>query len=74
LLFGAVLAGSDLPRERIVYTTVRPANWELYLFSPGSSAKQITNDLALDYDPTFSWLVTIKLKKIRKWKSREVDS
>jgi TolB protein len=61
LLFGAVLAGGDLPRQRIVYTTVRPANWELYLFERGSSPKQITNDPALDYDPTFSpdgrWIV-----------------
>jgi len=56
-----VLAGGDVPRERIVYTTVRPANWELYLFEQGSSPKQITNDRALDYDPTFSpdgrWIV-----------------
>jgi hypothetical protein len=49
----ASLIGGELPRERIVYTTVRPANWELYLFERESSPKQITNDPALDYDPTF---------------------
>jgi Tol biopolymer transport system component len=57
---GAVAIGSDLPRERIVYTTLRPANLELYLFS-GGAAKQITDDPALDYDATFSpdgrWVV-----------------
>jgi TolB protein len=59
--FGSSLPG-ELPRERIVYSTVRPANWELYLFEKGSSSpKQITDDPALDYDPTFSpdgkWIV-----------------
>jgi TolB protein len=62
LCFGPTVTGGDLPRERIVYTTVRPANWELYLFEKGSSSpKQITNDPALDYDATFSpdgrWIV-----------------
>jgi len=61
LLSTAVLIGGDLPRERIVYTTVRPANWELYLFDHGAVSKQVTNDPALDYDPTFSpdgrWVV-----------------
>jgi len=55
-----VFAG-ELPRERIVYTTVRPANWELYLFKTNAAPKQITDDPALDYDATFSpdgrWLV-----------------
>ncbi len=50
-----------LPRERIVYTTRRPANWHLYLFEAGASPKQITDDPALDYDATFSpdgrWVV-----------------
>ena len=60
--FGAVVCGGDLPRERIVYTTLRPANWELYLFERHSSSpKQITDDPALDYDATFSpdgrWIV-----------------
>jgi TolB protein len=51
----------DLPRERIVYTTLRPANWELYLFDGAAAPKQLTDDPALDYDATFSpdgrWLV-----------------
>src|SRR3954469_23921843 len=51
-----------LPHERLIYTTLRPANKELYLFEPGAPApKPITNDPALDYDATFSpdgrWLV-----------------
>lgn len=56
------LVAGELPRERLIYTTLRPANKELYLFEPGSAAsKAITNDPALDYDPTFSpegrWVV-----------------
>jgi TolB protein len=51
----------DLPRERIVYSTRRPANWQLYLFGAGPSPKQITDDPALNYDATFSpdgrWVV-----------------
>jgi Tol biopolymer transport system component len=71
LWFGAVVTGGELPRERIVYTTVRPANWELFLFEQGSSSqatplplqspKQITDDPTLDYDASFSpdgrWIV-----------------
>jgi len=70
LTFAAVIAADaqspaapslDLPRERIVYTTLRPANWHLFLFEAGSPPKQITNDPALDYDATFSpdgrWVV-----------------
>ena len=57
----SAIAG-DLPREQLIYTTLRPANKELYLFEPGSAApKAITNDPALDYDATFSpdgrWVV-----------------
>jgi TolB protein len=51
----------DFPREQIVYTTRRPANWHLYLFEGKSSPEQITDDPALDYDATFSpdgrWVV-----------------
>ena len=50
-----------LTRERIVYSTLRPANWQLYLFEAGSSPRQITDDPALNYDATFSpdgrWVV-----------------
>jgi len=51
----------DLPREQLIYTTLRPANKELYLFEPGAAAQAITNDPAIDYDATFSpdgrWVV-----------------
>jgi Tol biopolymer transport system component len=61
LWFGAVVTGGDLPRERIVYTTLRPANWELFLFEPNGAPKQLTDNPALDYDATFSpdgrWIV-----------------
>ena len=57
----SIIFAGELPRERIVYTTVRPANWELYLFEPNAAPKQITDDPALDYDATFSpdgrWIV-----------------
>jgi Tol biopolymer transport system component len=54
--------GGDLPREQLIYTTLRPANAELYLFAERvPEPKQITNDPALDYDATFSpdgkWVV-----------------
>lgn len=63
-VMGATLSASagGLPHERLIYTTLRPANKELYLFEPGATApKLITNDPALDYDATFSpdgrWVV-----------------
>ena len=48
--------------EIIVYTGLRPANWELYLFeSPGRAPRALTNDPDLDYNPVFSpdgrWIV-----------------
>lgn len=54
--------GGELSHEQLLYTTLRPANKELYLFEPGATApKPITNDPALDYDATFSpdgrWVV-----------------
>jgi Tol biopolymer transport system component len=57
----SAIAGG-LPQERLIYTTLRPANKELYPFEPGAAApKPITNDPALDYDATFSpdgrWIV-----------------
>ena len=58
---GSLAFAGELPRERIVYTTVRPANWELFLFERDAAPKQITDDPALDYDATFSpdgrWIV-----------------
>jgi len=71
LAAATMVKGGDLPRERIVYTTLRPANWELYLLEQNSSSsassfsasspRQLTDDPALDYDSTFSpdgrWIV-----------------
>ncbi|HXE97048.1 MAG TPA: hypothetical protein VN642_11615, partial [Dongiaceae bacterium] len=53
---------ADQLRERIVYTSFRPASMELYLFdSPGKAPRQITTDPALNYNPVFSpdgrWVV-----------------
>lgn len=53
---------ADLPRERIVYATFRPANLEIYLFdTPGRVPRRLTTDPALDYNPVFSpdgrWVV-----------------
>jgi TolB protein len=70
LVFGAVTPGhgqvpparaSDLPRERIGYASRRPVNWQLFLFDAKAGPRQITDDPALNYDPTFSpdgrWVV-----------------
>jgi TolB protein len=61
LFLAAALTSGELPRERIVYTTLRPANWELYFFDHGAAPKQLTNDPGLDYEAAFSpdgrWIV-----------------
>lgn len=49
-------------QEIVVYSTIRPANWELYLFEePGAAPRQLTMDPAPDYNPAFSpdgrWIV-----------------
>jgi TolB protein len=49
-------------RERIVYTALRPANMELYLFdTPGRAPAVLAAHPALDYNPVFSpdgrWVV-----------------
>jgi Tol biopolymer transport system component len=52
---------AELPRERILYTTRRPASLQLYLVEAESPPKPITDDPALNYDATFSpdgrWVV-----------------
>lgn len=53
---------SDLPRELIVHTTLRPPNQDIYLVGKsGTEPQRVTNHPALDYDATFSsdgrWLV-----------------
>jgi Tol biopolymer transport system component len=48
--------------EAIVYTTVRPPNWDIYVFEePGGTPRRLTDDPALDYNAVFSpdgrWVV-----------------
>jgi Tol biopolymer transport system component len=48
--------------ETIVHTTLRPPNWDLYLFEkPGGPPRRLTDDPALDYNAVFSpdgrWIV-----------------
>lgn len=48
--------------EAIVYTTLRPPNWDIYLFdAPGDAPRPLTSDPALDYNAVFSpngrWVV-----------------
>ena len=49
-------------RETIVYSSIQPANWDLYLFeSPGSSPRRLTTAPGLDYNGVISpdgrWVV-----------------
>jgi Tol biopolymer transport system component len=49
-------------RERIIYSSLRPGNWDIFLFSsPGESPTQLTKHLGLDYDAIFTpdgrWVV-----------------
>ena len=53
---------AEQPREIVAFSTLRPANWDLYLFDePGAAPRQLTTDPAPDYNPTFSpdgrWVV-----------------
>jgi len=42
-------------QDRILYTTLRPANWDIYLFDDqGRAPRRLTDDPALDYNPVFS--------------------
>jgi Tol biopolymer transport system component len=48
--------------EAIVYTTLRPPNWDIYLFDkPTGAPRRLTDDPALDYNAVFSpdgrWVV-----------------
>ncbi len=55
------LAAADLPHERVIYTTRRPTNMQLYLLGPGAGPRRLTDDPALSYDGVFSpdgrWIV-----------------
>ena len=49
-------------RETIVYSSIQPANWDLYLFDgPGSEPRRLTTDPGLDYNGVISpdgrWVV-----------------
>ena len=53
---------AELVRETIVYSSIQPSNWDLYLFeSPGSSPRRLTTDRGLDYNGVISpdgrWVV-----------------
>jgi TolB protein len=48
--------------EAIVYTSLRPPNWDVYLFEgPGAEPRRLTDDPALDYNAVFApdgrWVV-----------------
>lgn len=49
-------------QETVVYSSIQPANWDLYLFDrPGATPRRLTTDPGLDYNPAISpdgrWLV-----------------
>ena len=49
-------------RETIVYSSIQPSNWDLYLFDgPGSQPRRLTTDPGLDYNGVISpdgrWVV-----------------
>ena len=53
---------SDPARETIVYSSIQPSNWDLYLFDgPGSEPRRLTTDPGLDYNGVISpdgrWVV-----------------
>jgi len=48
--------------ETVVYSSIQPPNWDLYIFDhPGAAPRRLTTDPGLDYDPTISpdgrWVV-----------------
>jgi len=48
--------------ETVVYSSIQPPNWDLYLFDrPGAASRRLTTDPALDYKPAISpdgrWIV-----------------
>ncbi|HEY8518742.1 MAG TPA: hypothetical protein VIN61_01580 [Gammaproteobacteria bacterium] len=48
--------------ERIVYSSLRPGNWDIYYFpEPGAAPRRLTDHPGLDYDPVLSpdgrWVV-----------------
>src|SRR5262245_23033283 len=62
ILVAVVFAAIAFSQDRLLYTTLRPANWDIYLFEgQGSEPRRLTDDPALDYNPVFSpdgrWVV-----------------
>src|SRR5262245_64384846 len=62
IITAVFLATMAFSQDRIFYTTLRPANWDIYLFDgSGSGPRRLTDDPALDYNPVFSpdgrWVV-----------------
>ena len=61
---GPVRGGQEAgpARETIVYSSIQPANWDLYLFDgPGAEPRRLTTDPGLDYNGVISpdgrWVV-----------------
>ena len=57
-----VIRATDSVGEIVVYSTLRPGNWDLYVFDqPGAAARRLTTHVGLDYNPVFSpdgrWIV-----------------
>jgi len=50
----------NISPELLIYSTIQPSYWNIYLFDHGKS-KLLTNDSGLNYNPTFSpdgnWLI-----------------
>lgn len=62
LFLPGLARAQEQPRETIVYTTLRPANQDVYLVDPAEKGpRRMTDHLGLDYNPAFSpdgeWLV-----------------
>jgi len=51
----SVLGAAPPAPELLVYSAIRPANWDLYLFeTPGAPGRPLTDDTGLDYNAAFS--------------------
>ena len=62
IFLSVVVATLMKAQEVVVYTALRPSNWDLYLFeSPNSKPRRLTDDHAADYNAVFSpdgrWVV-----------------
>ncbi len=54
--------GGEPDSETVVYSSLAPANWDVYLFArPGATPQRLTTDPGLDYNPVVSpdgrWMV-----------------